>query len=83
MARVTVEFIVEPFTEGVLGPHVTAALDALRSAGLEPDVGPFGNTVTGDGAEVFPALSAASTAAFAWRRGTLRPRLAVSRRAGR
>jgi uncharacterized protein YqgV (UPF0045/DUF77 family)/transposase-like protein len=65
MARVTVEFIVEPFTEGVLGPHVTAALDALRSAGLEPDVGPFGNTVTGDGAEVFPALSAASTAAFA------------------
>lgn len=64
MVRVTVEFIVEPFTEGVLGPHVTAALDALRSAGLEPDVGPFGNTVTGDSAEVFSALSAASTAAF-------------------
>lgn len=65
MVQVSAEFIVEPFTEGVLGPHVHAALDVLRAAGLEPDVGPFGNTVTGDSAAIFPSLSAASAAAFA------------------
>lgn len=65
MVRVCVEFIVEPFTEGVLGPHVTSALEVLRQAGLEPDVGPFGNTIYGDSKEVFPAFSEAATAAFA------------------
>jgi len=65
MVRVRVEFIVEPFTEGVLGPHVTAALDVLCQAGFDPEIGPFGNTLTGESDEVFPALSAASAAAFA------------------
>lgn len=65
MPWVRVEFTVEPFIEGVLGPHVTAALDTLRRAGFEPDVGPFGNAVHGESEELFPVLSAAAMAAFA------------------
>jgi len=59
-----VEFTVEPFREGEMGQHVTAALDALRAAGLEPDVGPFGTTVQGEVGEVFDAVGAAAAAAF-------------------
>lgn len=65
MARVCVEFIVEPFTEGVLGSHVTTVLDVLRRAGLEPEVGPFGNTVCGDSDHVFTAVGEAAKVAFA------------------
>ncbi|MGH9115216.1 MAG: helix-turn-helix domain-containing protein [Acidimicrobiales bacterium] len=65
MPWVRVEFTVEPFVEGVLGPHVTAALDTLRQAGFEPDVGPFGNAIHGESEQLFPALASACIAAFA------------------
>ena len=40
---VTAEFTIEPFVEGIArGPRV-AALDAVRGAGLEPAIGPFGS----------------------------------------
>ncbi|MGE0308969.1 MAG: helix-turn-helix domain-containing protein [Acidimicrobiia bacterium] len=45
MARVHLEFTVEPFTEGSPGPHVRAAIAAVESFGLEPDIGPFGTGV--------------------------------------
>jgi uncharacterized protein YqgV (UPF0045/DUF77 family) len=38
-----VEFTIEPFVEGRPGPHVTAAIDAVRHLGIAVDVGPFGS----------------------------------------
>lgn len=61
--RVEAEFTVEPFVEGSPGPHVTAAVDAARAAGVEPDMGPFGTTISGDVDDVLPALGAAIRAA--------------------
>ena len=43
---VTVEFTVEPFTEGSPGAHVDAALAAVRAEGVEVEVGPFGSAFT-------------------------------------
>lgn len=64
MARVRVEFTVEPFREGELGAHVEAALDALRAAGHEPDVGPFGNAVEGEVKALLEVVAGAAAAAF-------------------
>lgn len=41
------EFLVEPFVEGAPGHHVKMAIEACRSHGLEPEMGPFATTVTG------------------------------------
>ena len=65
MRTVRLEFTVEPFEEGVIGAHVTAALDRLREAGFEPDVGPFGNAVEGEAEALFTTMAAAATASFA------------------
>ncbi len=62
--KVAAQFRVEPFREGSLGPHVSAALDAVESAGLEADVGPFGTTVTGELSDTVVALAAAIEAAL-------------------
>ena len=64
MPQARVEFIVEPFEEGKLGPHVTAAIDAANSAGLATDVGPFGTSAHGDVAAVLDALPAIVTASM-------------------
>ncbi|MHB1787361.1 MAG: helix-turn-helix domain-containing protein [Acidimicrobiales bacterium] len=64
VSQVRIEFTVEPFTEGMLGRHVAAALEALRESGFDPDVGPFGSTVTGEAVRLFPAMSKAAAAAF-------------------
>lgn len=61
---VSAEFLVEPFREGALGPHVTAAIDAVEAAGLGVDVGPFGSRVEGTPEQVAPALAAALEAAI-------------------
>lgn len=42
------EFFVEPFTEGRPGPHVSAALQAVKDLGLEVEVGAFSNITTGE-----------------------------------
>lgn len=57
--RASVEFLVEPFTEGELGQHVKAALEAFGDLGLAVEVGPFGNTVTGDATRVISAIESA------------------------
>jgi uncharacterized protein YqgV (UPF0045/DUF77 family) len=59
------EFTVEPFVEGDPGPHVTAAIDAVRDSGLVPDMGPFGTSVTGEVDHVVDAVAAAIRAAAA------------------
>jgi len=67
---VVAEFTIEPFVEGAPGPHVHAGLDAVRAAGFEPEVGPFGSTVRGELSAVSAALVellAAATAAGATR----------------
>jgi len=46
MPSVRVEFTVEPFEVGALGPHVQAAVDAARALGGEVEIGPFGSSVT-------------------------------------
>jgi len=61
--RARAEFTVEPFVDGNPGPHVVAALDAVRLAGLEPDIGPFGTVVAGDAAAVIEAVAAMLAAA--------------------
>ena len=57
--KASVEFLVEPFTEGTLGPHVRAAIEAFGDLGLAVEVGPFGNTVTGEATRVISAIESA------------------------
>ncbi|MGI8664104.1 MAG: thiamine-binding protein [Acidimicrobiales bacterium] len=60
-----VEFTVEPFTEGAPGPHVQAAIEAARTAGLGVEFGPFGSTVEGPDPHVLDAVDAILRAAVA------------------
>jgi uncharacterized protein YqgV (UPF0045/DUF77 family) len=48
---VDVVFTVEPFVVGNPGPHVLAAVDAVKAHGVEVEFGPFGSTfrVAADG----------------------------------
>lgn len=62
---VAAEFLIEPFSEGNPGAHVTAAVNAVTAAGLSVDVGPFGNTTSGDATLVLPAVHEALQAALA------------------
>ena len=50
------EFLVEPFEEGHPGPHVIAAVEAVRKLGFEPVVGPFGTTIEGEAHLVMEAV---------------------------
>ena len=64
--RLTAEFTTEPFAgEDEPPAHATAALGAVREAGLECDFGPFGTSTAGDEAHVEAALLAMLRAAFA------------------
>ena len=50
------EFLVEPFEVGQPGPHVVAAIEAVRELGFEPVVGPFGTTIEGDSERIVEAV---------------------------
>ena len=65
--RVRVEFTTEPFhgEDDQLPPHVTASADALRYAGLSPDLGPLGTSVEGDAEMVVDAVALALKEALA------------------
>ncbi|MGP4015393.1 thiamine-binding protein [Saccharopolyspora sp. 5N708] len=53
------EFTTEPFEgEGEPPAHAVAARDYLRAAGLEPEFGPLGTSVSGERDAVLPALAA-------------------------
>lgn len=64
MENARLEALVEPFRENEPGPHVLAAVDALRSAGLTPDMGPFATTATGELESILRAGDALLRAAF-------------------
>ncbi len=64
VVRAKVDFTVEPFIEGEIGPHVRAALDAVRAFGFEPEVGPFGSSLSGPVEDAVGAAAAAVVAAF-------------------
>jgi uncharacterized protein YqgV (UPF0045/DUF77 family) len=60
------EFTVYPFIEGnALPPHVQVAIDAINEAGLEVEVGPLSNTISGSADQVLDALHRAEAAALA------------------
>lgn len=66
LAVVRAEFTIYPFREGEAPPkHVQAAIEELRTAGLDVEVGVFGQVVTGEGDVVLEALRAALGAAVA------------------
>ena len=50
------EFMIEPFKEDAPGPHVMEAVEAVRSLGFDPEMGPFGTSIQGDPAAVIAAL---------------------------
>ncbi len=64
VVRAKVDFTVEPFIEGEIGPHVRAALDAVRALGFEPEVGPFGSSLSGPVEDAAGAAAAAIVAAI-------------------
>lgn len=58
------EFLVEPFVEGAPGHHVKMALEACRSHGLEPEMGPFATVIVGPTDTVTAAVESMSRAAL-------------------
>jgi uncharacterized protein YqgV (UPF0045/DUF77 family) len=75
--QLRLEFTVEPFAEGRPGRHVTAAIDEARRQGFDPEVGPFGTTVSGPAAQVLASM--AGIVAAAVDAGSSRVALAVTR----
>jgi len=71
------EFMIEPFEEGAPGPHVLAAIEAVRARGLETEMGPFGTSIHGDPATVITALQAMLETAY--REGATRVSLQIER----
>ncbi len=65
MSICSAEFLVEPFEVGRPGPHVTAAVEAVRKLGFDPIVGPFGTTIEGDSDKVIEAVKQLLDAATA------------------
>ncbi len=63
--KLTAEFTTEPFHgEGEPPTHALAARDRLHEAGLEPDFGPLGTSVSGDRETILPALASVLEAAL-------------------
>jgi uncharacterized protein YqgV (UPF0045/DUF77 family) len=63
---VRAEFTIYPFIEGdALPPHVQVAIDAINNAGLEVELGPLSNTISGSEEQVLDALHRAESAALA------------------
>lgn len=59
-----VEFVIEPFTDGLPGPHVTAGIAAIEAKGLAVTMGPFGSTVEGETHVVSEAIGSMVRAAI-------------------
>jgi uncharacterized protein YqgV (UPF0045/DUF77 family) len=63
--RLRAEFTTEPFHgEGEPPAHVTAALAAVRTAGLDVEFGPLGTAVSGDEDAMYGALASVFRAAM-------------------
>lgn len=55
MTQAHIEVFVEPFKENDPGPHVRASVDAISAAGLEPDMGPFATSASGELGDILRA----------------------------
>lgn len=75
--RLKVEFTVEPFVAGDPGPHVHAAVDAVRDSGIDPEIGPFGTGFDVDEDEADAVIGRVIRAAFS--QGAERVSLQVER----
>ena len=64
MADCKAEFLVEPFTEGLLGPHVEAAIGAVQRYDVKSEVGAFGTTIEGPCREVMAAIDSVISSAL-------------------
>ena len=53
----SVEFLVEPFSEGAPGAHVRAAIEAFERRGLDVELGPFSSVTAGDVEAVAAAVA--------------------------
>jgi len=62
---IAVEFTVEPFIDGDLPGHASAAVDALRDLGLSVEVGPFGSSFVVAAEMLGSAVAALASAAYA------------------
>lgn len=60
-----VEFTVEPFIEGQPGPHVLAAVSAVRALGFAVEFGPFASEFTGEDVLVATAIESLIREAYA------------------
>lgn len=80
MAEYRAEFLIEPFTEGSLGPPVVAGIEAVRASGFEPDIGAFGTTIDGEPEAIAHAVSALVSAAL--ESGATRVSIQVSKGTG-
>ena len=65
MAICSAEFLVEPFEVGRPGPHVVAAIEAVKELGFQPTVGPFGTPIEGSSDQVIEAVKKLLDAATA------------------
>lgn len=63
--RVSVEFTIEPFTDGAPGVHVTTTIAAIEALGVSVDVGPFGSSLVVHQSKVAEVLSVLSSTAYA------------------
>jgi hypothetical protein len=59
------EFTVEPFVEGLPGPHVTAAVSAAEAVGAQVEFGPFGSTCSAPDESMPTVIAELVRAAFA------------------
>lgn len=58
MEEQELEFTIEPFVEGQPGPHVRAAVAAVKALGVAVEFGPFGSSCDASG-DTMPAVVAA------------------------
>jgi len=63
VSQCSVEFVIEPFSDGEPGRHVTAGIQAMEAQGLVVTMGPFGSTVEGDVDVVTSAIASMVKAA--------------------
>lgn len=65
MPVLEVVFTVEPFVVGHPGPHVLAAVEAVRTWGVEVEFGPFGSNFTVSATDVGRVVGVLLDAAYA------------------
>lgn len=63
--HVSIEFTIEPFTDGSPGAHVTTAVAAVEALGVAVDLGPFGSSCIVSDEQAGTVVAALMNAAYA------------------